>query len=97
MVSLAQLLQRPRPLSAGPLNGRIRYCEITADLSCKVLVDLSVSRNRGDLARRTIHIDRVLATLPQEFAAVSLEVADEIAPLHPVILSRSRITFAAPT
>src|SRR5256885_16413147 len=76
---------------------RLRDGQVTADLAGEELVDVTMPRDRGCLARRSIHIHGVVGAFPQEVAAVGLEMANEVTPLQGgVILKRSRMTDRVP-
>lgn len=74
------------------LGLRTRNAEISADFLGEILVDFGVSGNCGCLSGSAVHVNRVVGSLSQQFAAVVFEMPDELAPLHPVIFSGSRMT-----
>lgn len=51
-----------------------------------------MSGNSGSLARSRVDIDGVIGALAEEFAAVLLQMSEQVASLHAVIRSGSRIT-----
>src|SRR5207249_8434486 len=54
-------------------------------------------RHRGCLARRSVHVHRVVGAFPQQLAAMGFDMRNEVTPLQAgVILKRSRITERVP-
>ena len=80
---------RPRPLEVeaqcrlmpAPSSGQGNF-KILADLACCELQDFAVARHAGHLLLWTVHVDGVIAALTQELAAVTLQVPDQLEPLH---------------
>ena len=74
---------------------RWRNTEVFADLLGEVVVDLGVSGNAGCSAGGADE-DGMIATFPEQAAAVLLQVVDQRASLHALILSGSRMTGPCP-
>lgn len=74
---------------------RWRYAEVFADLLGEVVVDLGVSRNTGCSAGGADE-DGMIATFPEQAAAVLLQDVNQRPTLHALILSGSRMTGPSP-
>ena len=66
--------------------------QIPADLLSEKVVDVSMAGNGRNFSGGTVHIDAVIASLPQELDTVSFEITDQIDPFHEMEASGSRIT-----
>ena len=55
-----------------------------------------MARDGGDLAHRTIHKHGVAAALPEQFAAVTLQVSDQITALHYAAATSRSLTTSRP-
>jgi hypothetical protein len=72
-----------------PRDGCVK---ILANLSRQKIIDFPVPRDGGALPGASIDVDGMAAALTEQFAALALEVPDEIDSLHAVNLKGSRIT-----
>ena len=77
-------------LASGTLKPRLEFLffswqwnfEILANLASQKLENFSMAWNSGGLSRVTIDIDGMASAFPEEFATVTFQVADKIAPFH---------------
>jgi hypothetical protein len=60
----------------------VGYLEIFKYLPNEMFINLTVPWDGGNFSCFTIHINAMVAALPQEFGTVPFEVADQIDPLH---------------
>jgi hypothetical protein len=74
---------------------RWRDPEVFADFLGEVVVDLGVAWNAGRPTRRADE-DGMITTFSEQPATVLLQVVDQRASLHALILSGSRITGPVP-
>lgn len=71
----------------------LRDLQILEDLAGEFVVDLTVSRDGGDLPRGAVDVNGVRAAFPEKLAAVLLQYSDEVPALHAAWIRRgSRIT-----
>jgi hypothetical protein len=61
---------------------RFRSFQIAADLAHQKVVDFTMPRDRGGFTLGTIDIDAVIPSLAQQGAAVTLQVAEQVAAFH---------------
>src|SRR5262245_39304708 len=83
------------PISPAAVRLRWWDVQIATDLPGQQFVDLAVPRHRRDLARGSIHVQRVATALAEQRASMPLEVAQEVDSPHAAVTrKRSRITSA---
>ena len=70
----------------------LRHLKIFANLPGEIVVDFVVARDAGRLLRGAIHVNRVVATLAQQLAAVFFEMSNQVSALQALTFSGSRIT-----
>jgi hypothetical protein len=59
-------------------------------------MNLRMAWNGRRQATATMHVDRMPAPFPRDFAAVGFKMADQIAPLHELTVRGSRIVSVTP-
>jgi hypothetical protein len=64
-----------------------RHPEIATDLPRQVVADLGVPRYRGSLVEGSVLPPRMAATLAHKFAALRLQIRDQLVSLHMAIRS----------
>jgi len=70
------------PVAFGNFGLRNGYVEVFADFAGRELEDLSMAGDGADLALGAVDIDRVIAAFAEKLAAVTLQVANQVAALH---------------
>ena len=64
------------------LDLRLRDLQVLADLACEKLLDLTMARHRGHLARLRLNINGMAATLSKKTTAMRFQMSNEIDSLH---------------
>jgi hypothetical protein len=59
-----------------PAFSGLRNSQVAADFPRQKLVDFTVSRDRRRLVIRRVHVDTMLAAVPQQTASVRFDVPD---------------------
>jgi len=87
---------KPRTRETGkePEGLRLWNLQVSADLPSEKVIQLIVSRHSRYRIGSGIHVDAVSAPLTEQGAPVFLQVANQIAALHPESTNGSRITFS---
>ena len=70
----------------------LRHVKIFADLLGEIVVDLVVARDAGGSLGGAIHVNRVVATLTQQLAAMFFEMSNQVSAFQALTVSGSRIT-----
>ena len=89
---MAESAHRAAAAYAEALDVWLRHLKIFADLLGQIVVDFVVARDAGGFLGGAIHVNRVVATLTQQLAAMFFEMANQVSALQALTFSGSRIT-----
>jgi len=78
--------------SFATLDVWLGHLKILADLPGEVVVDFAMARNAGGFLGGAIQVNRVVASLTQQLAAVLFEMSNQVSALQALTFSSSRIT-----
>ena len=70
----------------------LRHLKISADLLGEIVVNFVVAGDAGAFPSGAIHVNRVVATLAQQLAAMFFEMSSQVSALQALTFSGSRIT-----
>ena len=63
----------------------MRHLKIFADLLGEIVVDFVVARDAGGFPSGAVHVNRVVATLTQQLAAMFFEMSNQVSALQALI------------
>ena len=77
-----------------PDHSRHRYSQILEYPLCKIVVDLPVPGDGGDLLLAAVDMDAVITSFTQQFTAHFFNVTYQVPPFHTAILPRCSFTIS---